>query len=141
MNLTRYLLDTSALVRVLRDGTVRDRWREQIVAGLVAICPVVELEFLHTARSKVEREELIELLATTFTWVSMPDQVFTRSSAVQASLTDRGWHRSAGVADLLVATCAQAHGLVLLHYDHDFEQVAKVTGQPASWIAEPGSID
>ena len=60
---------------------------------------------------------------------------------MQASLTDRGAHRSAGPVDLLVAATAEFHKLTLLHYDHDFEQIAQVTAQPTAWLAEPGTID
>lgn len=55
--------------------------------------------------------------------------------------TERGTHRSASPIDLLVAATAEAHGLSLLHYDHDFVRVAEVTGQQVRWLADPGSID
>jgi predicted nucleic acid-binding protein len=137
----RFLLDTSALVRVLRDATVRARWEQQITAGLVAVCPIIELEVLYTARSKADREDLLDLLGATFVWVPMPERVFTRAAEIQAALTARGAHRSAGAIDLLIAATAELHALTLLHYDHDFDQIAKVTGQAATWLAPPGSID
>lgn len=137
----RYLLDTSALVRLLRDPGIRDRWEQQVTAGLVAVCPVVELELLYTARSKADREELLELLRTAFAWVAMPERVFEQAARVQAALTAQGGHRSAGPVDLLVAATAELHGLALVHYDGDFDQIVQVTGQPATWLAEPGTID
>lgn len=137
----QYLVDTSALVRILRNPGVRVRWEQQTAAGLLALCPVTRLEFLYAARSKADREELIELMDTSFTWTAMPDRVFRRADEVQAILTDRGWHRSASAVDLLVAATAELSSLTLLHYDHDYQQVASVTGQAATWVAEPGSID
>jgi predicted nucleic acid-binding protein len=136
----RYLLDTSALVRLLRDPTVRARWEQQITAGLVAVCPIVELELLYTARSAPDRDELIALIAAAFAWVPMPEQVFTHAAEVQSALTLRGQHRSAGAVDLLVAATAERHELTLVHYDRDFEQIAAVTGQPVAWLAAAGSI-
>jgi hypothetical protein len=133
-------VDTSALVRLLRSPPVRSRWEEQIAAGLVALCPIVELEFLHTARSKGDREELVELLHTAFVWTPMPDRVFDRGAEIQAALTARGTHRSAGAVDLLVAAAAENHGLALLHYDRNFDRVGDVTGQATQWLAEPGSL-
>ncbi len=62
MSVVRYLVDTSALVRLLRSDEARAGWEELITAGLVATCPIVELEFLRTARSKADRDELSELL-------------------------------------------------------------------------------
>ena len=32
-------------------------------------------------------------------------------------------------------TSTEAAGLVVLHYDHDFDLIASVTGQPVEWIA------
>lgn len=137
----RFLLDTSALVRLLRQPAVLGRWEEQITAGIVAICPVTELEILHTARSTADRDELVDLLAAAFCWVPMPERAFTRAIEVQAELTSRGTHRSAGPVDLLVAATAELHSLVLVHYDHDFDQIGEVTGQGMIWIAPAGSID
>lgn len=135
----RFLLDTSALVRLLRDGAVRADWEQQITAGLVAVCPLVELELLYAARSKADRQELLQLVGSAFAWVPVPDQVFLRAAEVQAELTDRGTHRSAGTVDLLVAATAELHALTLVHYDHDFDQVVEVTGQTSVWLARPGS--
>ena len=137
----RFLLDTSALVRLLREAGVRARWEPQITAGLVGVCPLVELELLYSARSKSDRDELVDLLATAFVWVPMPEQVFDRAAEIQAASTAQGAHRSAGAVDLLVAACAELHRLTLVHYDHDFDQITKVTGQAAAWLAPPGSIN
>jgi predicted nucleic acid-binding protein len=141
VNPVRYLLDTSALVRILRQPAIRARWEEQITAGLVAVCPITELEFLHTARSKADRDELVDLLAATFCWVPVPDRAFTRATEVQADLTSRGTHRSAGPVDLLLAASAELHALVFVHYDRDFDQIGEVTGQGLTWVAAPGSVD
>ncbi|GAA4684169.1 PIN domain nuclease [Phytohabitans rumicis] len=140
MTPARFLVDTSAVVRLLRDPDVRARWQPQITAGVMGMCPITELELLHSARSKADREEWLELLSATFTWIAMPDRVFSRATEVQAAMTARGTHRSAGAVDLLLAATAELSGLALVHYDHDFDEVIKVTSQPAVWVAAPGSI-
>ncbi|MEH1130861.1 PIN domain nuclease [Micromonospora sp. CPCC 206061] len=140
MTPARFLVDTSALVRLLRDRDVRARWQPQITAGVMGICPITELEFLHSARSKADRAEWLELLGATFSWIAMPDRVFSRATEVQATMTARGTHRSAGPVDLLLAATAELNDLALVHYDHDFDEVIKVTSQPAVWVAPPGSI-
>lgn len=58
----------------------------------------------------------------------------------QASLVERGQHRSAGVADLLVAAIAELEGLTVLHYDADFDVIAEVTGQPTEWVVPRGTV-
>ncbi|MBN1170688.1 MAG: PIN domain nuclease [Micromonosporaceae bacterium] len=141
MTPVRFLLDTSALARILRSPAARERWESQITAGLVAVCPIIELEVLYTARSKADREEILDLLNAAFAWVPMPERVFARAAEVQAALTAQGTHRSASAVDLLVAAAAELQSLTLVHYDHDFDQVTAVTGQPACWLAPPGSLD
>jgi predicted nucleic acid-binding protein len=136
----QFLVDTSALVRIFREETVRRRWEQQITAGILAVCPVIELEFLYSARSKADRQELVELLRAAFAWVVVPDRAFDRATEVQALLTDLGAHRSAGAVDLLVAATAELHGLTLLHYDHDFDQIVRVTAQRAQCIASAGEF-
>ncbi|MGA5303656.1 PIN domain nuclease [Nucisporomicrobium flavum] len=137
----RYLVDTSAYVRFARNDDLKLAWQEELASGLIAACPITELELLFSARSKAHRDDLKTLLWTLCTWVVMPDQVFERATEVQAALTESGSHRSAGPVDLLVAATAEVHQLALLHYDADFDQIAAVTGQRMYWVAEPGTID
>ena len=59
---------------------------------------------------------------------------------VQDALAERSQQRGAKIADLLIAAAAEAAGLVVLHYDHDFDLIAQFTGQPTEWIVRPGSI-
>ncbi len=35
---------------------------------------------------------------------------------------------------------ARARGLEILHYDRDFDTIARYTGQPARWIVPPGTV-
>ncbi|GAA0812618.1 PIN domain nuclease [Spirilliplanes yamanashiensis] len=140
MRQEQFLVDASALVRLTRDDTAIEMWGRQLTAGLLAVCPVTELEILYSARSPAHRDELRTLLREAFTGVLVPDRVWERAADVQAAMTDRGTHRSAGPVDLLVAACAELLDLTLLHYDADFDAVAVVTGQRTRWLAEPGSI-
>jgi predicted nucleic acid-binding protein len=95
---------------------------------------------VNTALRETANQEWLELLDATFAWVAVPDQVFSRATEIQAAMTGRGTHRSAGAIDLLLAATAELHGLTLVHYDHHFDEVTKVTGQPTTWIAPPGSV-
>jgi predicted nucleic acid-binding protein len=62
-----------------------------------------------------------------------------RGLDVQASLAGRREHRALSLVDALVAAVAEARDLTVLHYDHDFELVAQVTGQPQEWIVARGT--
>lgn len=133
MNVADYLIDTSALARVLL-GQVASEWDDRIGAGLVAICDFTELEVLYSARSAPDRERLKRDIDTYCTWCPLPDGIHRRARVVQEQLTVNGDHRSAGPVDLLVAAVAEEAGLTLLHYDRDFETIARTTGQPTRMI-------
>ncbi|MFJ3879564.1 PIN domain nuclease [Streptomyces sp. NPDC090077] len=138
MSPVTYLIDTSAVVRVLTNEDVRKAWRDHLAEGVIGICEVTELEILFSARSLPDRLEKEALLGELFNWTPVPESVYIRARAVQRLLTGRGEHRSAGPVDLLVAATAELTGLTLLHYDKDFDAIARVTGQPARWVARPG---
>ncbi len=44
------------------------------------------------------------------------------------------------LADLIVAAVAEQAGVVLLHYDSDFDRIAAVTGQAAEWVVPRGTV-
>ena len=133
MTVADYLVDTSALARVLLRQTTTE-WDDRIGAGLVAICDITELEVLYSARSAADRTRLKAALDAHYVWCPMPDGIYRRSRIVQEQLTTKGDHRSAGPVDLLVAAAAEEAGLTLLHFDRDFETIARTTGQPVRMI-------
>jgi predicted nucleic acid-binding protein len=126
----QFLIDTSALARLMRPGAVSYGWDQAVAAGLIAVCPITELEFFYSARSAADRERGIQDLRSLFGWVPVHDRAYTRAWEVQGELTSKSQHRSAGPVDLVVAATAELSGLTLLHCDRDFDTIAKVTGQP-----------
>ncbi|EDY54391.1 MULTISPECIES: PIN domain nuclease [Streptomyces] len=139
MSATAYLIDTSALVRILKHPA-RPRWEKPLEEGLISRCPMTEVEFLYSARNAEDRSELVQDLDALFGWTPLDDRAVSRAWDVQRELTEKGQHRSAGAVDLLVAATAELQGLTMLHYDNDFETIASVTGQPTQWLAAPGSL-
>jgi predicted nucleic acid-binding protein len=129
----QFLIDTSALARLMRSGAESFGWDQAVAAGLVAVCPITELEFCHSARSAKDRESLVADVRSAFGWVPVHDGAFARAWEVQGELTDQGQHRSAGPVDLVVAATAELFGLTLLHHDRDFATIAGVTGQALRW--------
>ena len=73
-------------------------------------------------------------------FVAMDQRVLNRAVEVQDALAERSQQRGVKIADLLIAAAAEAAGLVVLHYDHDFDLIAEVTGQPAEWIVPAGTV-
>jgi predicted nucleic acid-binding protein len=129
----QFLIDTSALARLMRPGAESFGWDQAAAAGLIAVCPITELEFFCSVRSLADREQGVQDLRSVFGWVPVQDRAFARAWDVQGGLTGRGQHRSAGPVDLIVAATAELHGLTLLHHDRDFDIIARVTGQPVRW--------
>ena len=134
-----YLAHTSALARLSKPA-VGERLVPLIEAGLVARCTPTDLEAGFGARSRTGYRRLREARAA---WPLAPiDQAtLDRAQAVQEALADRGRHRGAAIADLIIASAAEAAGLAVLHYDSDFDLIATVTRQPTEWVVPAGSAD
>lgn len=139
MTAAQFLMDTSALARFLRDDAEQYGWDQAAAAGLIAVCPITELEFFYSARSAADRAQGVEDLRLVFGWVPVDDRAYDRAWQVQEALTERGQHRSAGPVDLVVAATAELQGLALLHHDRDFECIAAVTGQAIQWFGPPAA--
>ena len=135
MSLALYLIDTSGLFRVLQRD-LRKAWSDQLVAGVIAVCPIVELEFLFSARSLADRLEKRQLMHDLFGWVPMPERAFERAGEVQQMLTEGGMHRSASPVDLLIAATAERERLTVLCDDRDFQAIARLTGQPVKLVTD-----
>lgn len=130
------VFDTSAWNRQ-RDLTVRPRWVATASSDLLAVCPVVALELLASARDEQKFTELDSTLA------ALPAAPVTRSAgaaAIGASRDLRG-ERRIPAADYLIAAAAAERGAGVLHYDHHFDTLCRVLGIESIWVAEPGSID
>ena len=130
-----YLIDTSGLFRILRSD-LRKAWSDQLASGVIAVCPIVELEFLYSARSLADRLEKRQLMSELFGWVPMREAAYERAGEVQQLLTGSGTHRSAGPIDLLIAATAESDRLTVLCDDRDFQAVAAVTGQSVKFVTD-----
>ncbi len=83
--------------------------------------------------------ELAELLRA-MPRVPVTDATVDRALEVQSLLANKAQHRSVPLPDLLIAASAEAAGLTVLHYDADYERIAKLTGQPVQWVVARGSV-
>ena len=68
-----------------------------------------------------------------------PENVWALAADIQEALTEKGQHRSASIADLIVAATARAAKLTVLHYDNAFDTIAAFTEQPTQWVVSAGS--
>lgn len=118
----KYLIDTSALVRVLR-RQVDDHWHELVARGLVAICDPVLTETLTIADAR-KYAEVEEALREAYPWVPVPDDVWDTVTSVRRRLAAKSVHQGLSVADHLVVAIAMRNRLTVLHEDADFTTVA-----------------
>lgn len=133
MSPASYLIDTSAIARLLLSQGNWTAWEQAASSGLIAVCPLTELELLYSARSGADHERLRRLARAVFLGCPIPDKAYERATVVQKQLARRGEHRGPGPVDLLVAATAEVLGLNLLHHDRDFQTIAHVTGQDTTW--------
>jgi predicted nucleic acid-binding protein len=130
------VFDTSAWNRQ-RDQAVLSRWIATAEADVLAVCPVVALELLASARDEQNFANLDRTL------MALPAAPVTRSAgaaALGASRELRG-ERRIPAADYLIAAAAAGRGAGVLHYDRHFDPLCRALGIESIWIAPPGSID
>jgi predicted nucleic acid-binding protein len=119
-----YLVDTSALVRIVR-RQVDESWHEQVTHGMVAICDPVLTEALTIARTSEYQRIRADLLEI-YPWIPVPDRAWETISSVQAQLAAKSQHQGLSVADHLVVATALHHDLTILHEDADFAVAAGI---------------
>ncbi len=122
-----YLVDTSALVRIVR-RQAPSHWYDAVGAGRLAICEPVLTETLTIADAKsydyIENE-----LREAYPWVLVVDDVWALVASVRRELAMHSQHHGLSVADHLVIATAIRLKLVVLHEDADFETVARLVPQ------------
>jgi predicted nucleic acid-binding protein len=94
-----------------------------------------------TARGPNDHDRLMAVLAREATLVPTSAQVERDAIVAQRRLSEKGYHRAAKLADLLIAATAHAHGLVVLHYDSDYDLITESLGWETDWAVERGSVD
>jgi predicted nucleic acid-binding protein len=134
-----YLIDTSAHARS-QHPVIRN-----VIAGLIAdraaaTCVTVDLEAGYSGRDVADVREIARRRRELYVVLPVSEVIADRARDVQVRMAARGHHRAAGVIDLLTAAVAEHHGVVILHYDADFEHIAATTGQPHRWVVPRGTL-
>jgi hypothetical protein len=111
-----------------------------IEAGLIGTCGIIELEVRFSARSHTEYEQIRRDRGLGYESFAMPDEIWDRALEVQGALSGRGQLRAVKFPDLLIAATAERHGLVVVHYDADYDLIVSVTDQHCEWVVPRGSV-
>jgi predicted nucleic acid-binding protein len=129
-----HLLDMSVAARLGQPGVAAVVEPLQR-AGRLGRTGVLELEALYAARNVADARQVQRWLLMTLPLVPTHQADWERASDVMLLLAERGTHRAAGLADLVLAAVGERVGLTVLHCDRDFEHIAGVTGQSVQAVA------
>jgi predicted nucleic acid-binding protein len=118
------LIDTSAWIETLRtdgDEQIRATVTAAVTAGLAVLCDLVLLELWNGARGDAE-QQILGRLEENLECVPTTPEVWTAARALASACRSNGW--TVPATDLLIAACAQSHGLDLIHRDGHFDAIA-----------------
>jgi predicted nucleic acid-binding protein len=137
------LIDNSAWARLACDRL--DSTRADTVAAWMgdlqlATCLPFLLEAGCSARSGPERSAMLADLAK-LPRVELDKDIEAAALDAQRELADVGHHRLPP-ADVMIAACADAAGMGVLHYDSDYDLLVKHTSLKfgSEWLAQPGAL-
>jgi predicted nucleic acid-binding protein len=133
------LADTSVWARAGRPGL--EWFAASVEEGRIAVCDMVAMEVLYSARDKEDFRAVEEALGAC-PWLRIEPDDWDEARRVFGELAGRGplHHRQVKIPDLLIAAVAARHDVTVVHYDNDFEVIAGVTGQSVRWAATRGSL-
>ena len=121
----RYLLDSSALWRILRDAALRSAWAEIVSLGVISSCHPQRIEFRRSARTIDEYEQMSGMFDALYPDTAVPKGAWRWIESAQYRLLRHGAHRALSAVDLLICATAAHHNLAVLHDDHDFVVAAR----------------
>ena len=121
----RYLLDSSASWRILRDAALRAAWAEVVSLGVIGSCHPQRVEFRRSARTIDEYEQMSRMFEVLYPDAAVPKGAWRWIESAQYRLLRHGAHRALSAVDLLICATAAHHDLAVLHDDRDFAAVAQ----------------
>ena len=109
--------------------------------GRIAVCDQVAMEVLFSTRDARDFRATEEALLAC-PWLPIDARDWVEARRVFRGLADQGplHHRQVKIPDLLIAAVAARHDMTLVHYEGDYDVIAKITGQRTRWAAPPGSV-
>jgi predicted nucleic acid-binding protein len=111
----------------------------QVKAGRVLVCDLVILEIVRLAPNEARARDVAARL-NSFESVPMPTTLWPRARQLQASLATNGEHRRVPPADLLIGCAADQAAVPLMHYDRDYERIARVSTLEQHWFVPDGTL-
>ncbi len=126
-------------VRDRRFPELRPWFDEQVRAGRIAVCAPIVMELVRGAPSPSAAVRSAERLAV-LRRIECGDEAWARAETLQLALSREGDHRRTPVTDLVIAAACELSETPVLHYDADFERIARVGALDQRWLAPRGAL-
>ncbi|MGW4636616.1 PIN domain-containing protein [Nocardia sp. NPDC004415] len=118
--MTGYLLDSSALWRILRSDEVREQWRPPTTGRLMRSCYPQRAEFLRSSRNIAEFDRLVMRFEQLYREISVPKSAGSWIATFQHRAAQSGCISTFSPVDLQICATAAMHDLIIVHDDKDF---------------------
>ena len=124
-------------------GPPRERFEEALAAGELWSCPPALLEMRYSAQDSRHFAAIAEELD------ALEHAPLTSEAAASALIAQAALAETPGIShrvkpvDLLIAAIGAVTNIGVLHYDHDYDTIAKHTplAFASTWVAPRGSVD
>ena len=103
------------------------------------VCDLVVLELVRLTPNEARAREVSARLDA-FESVAMKATLWRRARELQSLLSANGDHRRVPPADMLIASAAEAAGVPLVHYDRDYQRLARVSALEHRWLLPDGTL-
>jgi predicted nucleic acid-binding protein len=111
----------------------------QVASGFVLVCDVVVLELIRLTPNERRAQEVAKRLGA-FESVEMGAELWKRARELQSLLSANGDHRRVPPIDLLIGAAAERADVPLVHYDRDYERLARVSALQHRWFVPDGAL-
>jgi predicted nucleic acid-binding protein len=105
----------------------------------VLVCDVVVLELIRLTPNESRAHEVARRLEL-FESVAMGPELWKRARELQSLLSTTGEHRRVPPMDLLIGAAAEHADVPLVHYDRDYERLARVSALQHHWFVPDGVL-
>ncbi len=103
------------------------------------VCDVVVLELVRLTPNESRAREVNERLEA-FEFVVMGAELWKRARELQSLLSANADHRRVPPVDLLIGAAAERADVPLVHYDRDYERLARVSALTQLWLVPDGAL-
>jgi predicted nucleic acid-binding protein len=111
----------------------------QVTHGRVLVCDLIILELIRLTPNEPRAREVAGRLDA-FEAVAMDAKLWQRARELQNLLAASGDHRRIPPVDLLIGAAAEQAEVPLVHYDRDYERIARVSALQHHWLVPDGAL-